>query len=250
MRVAKVMSMPGTRPAVADLCMFGLAVCDEGGPGFVNASVRTVTNTRCEVNAQARIDSLRVGGEQHKRETGTNRNMGTSSCPSNGGTVERGSAGVEDAGTEEEGKGCKEDMWDCSWKRQYKGTSHVQEEMRKLMHHDEQELLNLWEGWQDNEGGWLDLELCVQARREEVEYIRRHTLYTRVPRETCLRGAGKAPIETGWRPTRDSQGSPTCARGGVAKENKTHARPESYASTPPPLEALQVVLSEVATGKR
>ena len=34
--------------------------------------------------------------EQHKRENGTNRNMGTSSCPSNGGTVERGQAGVED----------------------------------------------------------------------------------------------------------------------------------------------------------
>ena len=35
----------------------------------------------------------------------------------------------------------------------------------------------------------------------------------------------------------------------VAKEYKTHARPELYASTPP-LEALKVVLSEIATGKR
>ena len=33
------------------------------------------------------------------------------------------------------------------------------------------------------------------------------------------------------------------------KEYKTHARPEPYASTPP-LEALKVVLSEIATGKR
>ena len=44
----------------------------------------------------------------------TNRNMGTSSCPSNGGTVERGSAGAEDAGIEEESKGCKQDTRDCS----------------------------------------------------------------------------------------------------------------------------------------
>ena len=36
---AKIMAMPGTRTAVAGLCMFGLAACDEGGPGFVNASV-------------------------------------------------------------------------------------------------------------------------------------------------------------------------------------------------------------------
>ena len=44
--VAKVMAMPGIRTAVADLCMFGLAACDEGGPGFVRASVRTITNAR------------------------------------------------------------------------------------------------------------------------------------------------------------------------------------------------------------
>ena len=35
----------------------------------------------------------------------------------------------------------------------------------------------------------------------------------------------------------------------VAKEHKTHARPELYASTLP-LEALKVVLSEIVTGKR
>ena len=40
---AKVMVMPGMRTAVADLCMFGLAACDGGGPGFVNVSVRTIT---------------------------------------------------------------------------------------------------------------------------------------------------------------------------------------------------------------
>ena len=39
-------AVPGTRTAVADLCMFGLPACDEGGPGFVNASVRTVSNSR------------------------------------------------------------------------------------------------------------------------------------------------------------------------------------------------------------
>ena len=44
--VAKVMAMPGIRTVVADLCMFGLAACDEGGPRFVNVSVRTITNAR------------------------------------------------------------------------------------------------------------------------------------------------------------------------------------------------------------
>ena len=62
---------------------------------------------------------------------------------------------------------------------------------------------------------------CVQARREEVEYIRRHKMYTRVPTETCFRETGKAPIKTGWAETDKGQpGKPNVrARCG-------HARPE------------------------
>ena len=45
-----------------------------------------------------------------------------------------------------------------------KRTSHVQHEMVKLMHHDEQELLSFWEGWHwdDNKVGWLDPKLCAR----------------------------------------------------------------------------------------
>ena len=44
--VAKIVAMPGTRTTVVDLCMFGLASCDERGTGFLNASVRATTNAR------------------------------------------------------------------------------------------------------------------------------------------------------------------------------------------------------------
>ena len=56
--VAKIMAMPGTRAAMADLCMFGLA---DRGPGFVNASVRTITNGR------------QVGVQLQSKCTGTHR---------------------------------------------------------------------------------------------------------------------------------------------------------------------------------
>ena len=59
--VTKIMAVPGTRTKVADLYMFGLAACDEGGPGFVNASVRTVTNAR------------QVGMWMQRKCTGTHR---------------------------------------------------------------------------------------------------------------------------------------------------------------------------------
>ena len=61
-RVAKFMAMPRTRTTVADLCMFGLAACDEGGPGFVNASVRTVTNAR---QVGMRMQSKCTGKQRH-----------------------------------------------------------------------------------------------------------------------------------------------------------------------------------------
>ena len=133
-----------------------------------------------------------------------------------------------------------------------KGSSHVQNEMGRLMHHDEQELLSVWEGchWDDNKGGWLDPDSCAQARREEVEWIRRHKMYTKVRRETCFRETEKAPIKTGWAETDKGQPEkPTNLRARwIAKEYKTHARPELHAPTPP-LEALKV-LSEIATGTR
>ena len=118
----------------------------------------------------------------------------------------------------------------------------MQNEMGRLKLRDEQELLSVWEGWHwdDNKGGWLDLELCAQARREEAEYIRRHKMYTRVTRETCLRETGKAPIKTGWAETdRGATREAQRARG----EYKTHARPELHAPTPP-LEALKVRVEE------
>ena len=108
-----------------------------------------------------------------------------------------------------------------------------------------------WEGWHwdDNEGGCLDPELCAKASRVEAECIRRHKMHTSVPREACLRETGKAPIKRGWPETYNGQpGKPNVCARWVAKEHKTHARPVCYAS--PPLEALKVVLSEVATVER
>ena len=56
-------------------------------------------------------------------------------------------------------------------------------------------------------------------------------------------------MRRGRHPDKGQPGKPNVRARWFAKENKTHARPELYASTPP-LEALNVVLSEVTTGKR
>ena len=87
-------SMPGTRAAVVDLCMFGLPACDDGGPGFVNASVRTITNVRqvgVRVAKQMHRHTSACPGRRrrHDRKEGANGNMGASSRQSIGGTTEK-----------------------------------------------------------------------------------------------------------------------------------------------------------------
>ena len=105
-----------------------------------------------------------------------------------------------------------------------KGTRHVQE-MVKLMHHEEQELLSLWEGWHwdDNKGGCLDPGMCAKATREDVEYSRRNKMYTRVPREVCLRETEKAPIKTGWA-RGGSRRNTRRTRGGSCTRRRRHWR--------------------------
>ena len=44
--------------------MFGLAACDDGGPGFVNASVRMITNAR---QVGVRLQSKCTGTHRHAR---------------------------------------------------------------------------------------------------------------------------------------------------------------------------------------
>ena len=96
-----------------------------------------------------------------------------------------------------------------------KRSCQLRVEVGKLTHHGEHALLSLWQGWHwdDTKGGWFDQEHCAKARREEV-YIRNHQRNTSVPgRCGCVRQE-RAHEDSGWRLTRDNQGSPTSAQGG------------------------------------
>ena len=92
--VATIMSMPGTRTVVADLCMFGLAACDDGGPGFVKR--KRGDDHQCETSWSAVPKQMREHAssrsgqrEQHNRERGTDRNLGTSSLTTNPTTMKK-----------------------------------------------------------------------------------------------------------------------------------------------------------------
>ena len=80
--------------------------------------------------------------------------------------------------------------------------------------------------------GGFGPELCAKARREEVEYIRRHKMYVRVPREVCSRETGKATIKTGWAETDKGQpGKPNVRARWVAEGIPDTRQTRAVAST-------------------
>ena len=149
-----------------------LAGCDDGGPGFVNAGVRAVTNAR-QVWMRMQIKCACTHRHARVHASSTRKEM-----EQTGAWVRQVAQAMEEQLKEDEQELKKREQRrkarDAKRTRgivhendRKKRASSAYDEMVKLMHHDGQELLSLWEGWHwdDNKGGWLDPELCAMARR-------------------------------------------------------------------------------------
>ena len=89
----------------------------------------------------------------------------------------------------------------------------------------------------------------MQARKEEVEYVRSMNLYTKVPIKECLERTGKKPIATRWIDVNKQDASNPLYRSRlVGKEFNSYNDMSLYAATPP-LEALRLILHLAATGR-
>ena len=64
-----------------------------------------------------------------------------------------------------------------------------------------QELNSIREGkyWDDAKGGWLDPVMVRKAREEEMQYVKKHAVYEKVPMSSVGKRRGRTPIKTGWR---------------------------------------------------
>ena len=102
----------------------------------------------------------------------------------------------------------------------------------------------------DVKGGTLEASGVLEARAEEMSYVPKHKLYTKVPREWCRQATGKEPIKTGWVDTnKGSAQVPNYRSRWVATEYKRYNDTELFAATPP-LEALRLLLSGGASSGR
>ena len=101
--------------------------------------------------------------------------------------------------------------------------------------------------YDDVSGTNLDPVKVKQARREEMDYIRKLGVYRKVSISKCLQMTGKKPIQVRWIDVnkRDDE-NPNYRSRLVAKDFKTSINLELYAATPP-LEALRSLVSLAAT---
>ena len=60
----------------------------------------------------------------------------------------------------------------------------------------DENLCEMEEIWDDASGEILDPDTVKEARGEEMQEVRKHGVWIKVPIETCWRMTGKAPVKT------------------------------------------------------
>ena len=106
------------------------------------------------------------------------------------------------------------------------------------------------EAWDDVSGAQLDANEVRRARMEEIEYIHKMQLYTKVPVAECYQRTNKSPISVRWVDTNKGDTErPNYRSRFVAREINTYKRNDLFAATPP-LEAMKLILSTAALGNK
>ena len=136
--------------------------------------------------------------------------------------------------------------------KQGEGMHNEASEMKKKLKtvEEEEDGPHMQEAWDDVSGAELNPELVMKARREEIEYVRKMNLYTKVPISQCYEITKKAPISIRWIDiNKGDKERPNYRSRVVAREINTHKREDLFAATPP-LEALKTIISITASGNK
>ena len=101
--------------------------------------------------------------------------------------------------------------------------------------------------WDNISGERLKPDLVTLARAEEMEEVRKHEVYVKVPLSECYDKTGAPPIGTRWVDVNKGDTiHPEYRSRLVAQEIKTDKREDLFAATPP-LEAKKLLMSLAVT---
>ena len=103
--------------------------------------------------------------------------------------------------------------------------------------------------WDDVSGQALDASEVTRARAKDMSYIADKEVWRKIPRSAARRNGWKV-IPTRWIDINKGSAQDPCYRSRlVAKEFNTGTQEGLFAATPP-LEAVRLLLSDVATVRR
>ena len=116
--------------------------------------------------------------------------------------------------------------------------------------HDDEEFDHVWKAWDDVTGGELKPSLVRAARREEMAYVEKMSVYEVRPKADCWNLTGAAPIQNRWVDINKGDNvQPKYRSRWVAQQIRTDkGQWELFAGTPP-LEAIRYVVSTCASNK-
>ena len=110
-----------------------------------------------------------------------------------------------------------------------------------------QEDKSQWRYWDDVSGKELDSKMVEEARREEIEVVRKMGVWTKVPRAQCLAETGRPPVGTRWVDTNKGDDvNPKIRSRIVAQELKRTNEFELFAATPP-IDYIKFLLARAAS---
>ena len=66
------------------------------------------------------------------------------------------------------------------------------------MNEADEEARGMEKAWDDVTGRELDWDMVLAARMEEMEEVKKHGVYTKVPIHECVKATGKKPLKVRW----------------------------------------------------
>ena len=238
--VRRLMAIPGVIATVADQCQYGLVSVDKEGPGPARKTTRFLTNSPRVAEELGR----RCPGDHRHVQLINGRAAAAQRYPAElCEAICRGAAAqlrprspLASRDARETREKIKERTTEEKIRRKGLGV----QEICTLTHQDT-------EAWDDVKHVWLDPSKVKEARKEEMEYVRKMRVWDKVPRASCI---GK-PIPVRWVDTnKGTEAEPNYRSRIVAKELKATSPGDPvdlYAATPP-LEAVKMIISHAASG--
>ena len=244
--IQDILGKHGVMHVKVDQCQYGLMSKDGLGEGFVRKSTGFMTNAPCVAMELMRRCPNRCRKMAHRHVT-----------------LEGGRTRPAQVYPDELCRAICRGMMDqidrdrrgqfmlANLQGTRKEANDIQEQLNiefKTVEEDQPEELE--PAWDDVVGAQLEVDKAKKARAEEVEYIRRLKLYTKVHASERWRNTGKAPIKVRWIDiNKGDTKDPNYRSQSVAKEINICKKNDLFAATPP-LEAFKSILSMATTNNR